>query len=140
MHATLPLLVDTDFPPLRRRRLETLQVNVGYVCNQTCLHCHVNAGPTRTEAMSAQTAAKVLEYFTACRATTIDLTGGAPELNANFRDLVRAVRARGARVIDRCNLTVLFEPGQEDLARFLADHEVALVASLPCYTMELVDR
>src|SRR5207237_4873133 len=82
----------------------------------------------------------VLEYFTACRATTIDLTGGAPELNANFRDLVRAVRARGARVIDRCNLTVLFEPGQEDLARFLADHEVAIVASLPCYTMELVDR
>ena len=140
MHATLPLLAATDFPPIRRQRLETLQVNLGYVCNQTCVHCHVNAGPTRTEAMSAQTAAQVLEYFTACGATTIDLTGGAPELNANFRDLVRAVRARGGRVIDRCNLTVLFEPGQEDLARFLADNEVAIVASLPCYTMELVDR
>ena len=140
MHATLPLLVDTDFPALRRARLETLQVNLGYVCNQTCVHCHVNAGPTRTEAMTAQTAAQVLEYFAASGATTLDLTGGAPELNANFRDLVLAVRARGGRVIDRCNLTVLFEPGQEDLARFLADHQVAIVASLPCYTMELVDR
>jgi len=140
MHATLPLLVDTDFPALRRARLETLQVNLGYVCNQTCVHCHVNAGPTRTEAMTAETAAQVLEYFAASGATTLDLTGGAPELNANFRDLVRAVRARGGRVIDRCNLTVLFEPGQEDLARFLADHQVAIVASLPCYTMELVDR
>ena len=140
MHATLPLLSATDFPPLRRKRLETLQVNVGYVCNQTCLHCHVNAGPTRTEAMTAQTAAQVLEYFDASGATTLDVTGGAPELNANFRELVRAVRARGGKVIDRCNLTVLFEAGQEDLAGFLAGHEVAIVASLPCYTMELVDR
>src|SRR5438477_1919589 len=111
MHATLPLLVDTDFPPLRRRRLETLQVNVGYVCNQTCLHCHVNAGPNRTESMSAQTAAQVLEYLAASGATTLDLTGGAPELNPGFRHLVRSARSLGARVIDRCNLTVLFEPG-----------------------------
>ncbi|HUQ29663.1 MAG TPA: arsenosugar biosynthesis radical SAM (seleno)protein ArsS [Usitatibacter sp.] len=140
MHATLPLLSDTDFPPLKRARIETLQVNMGYVCNQACLHCHVNAGPTRTEAMTAQTAAQVLEYFIASGCTTLDLTGGAPELNTNFRGLVRAVRERGGRVIDRCNLTVLYEPGQEDLARFLADHEVAIVASLPCYTMELVDR
>jgi radical SAM/Cys-rich protein len=140
MHATLPLLAETDFPPLKRARLETLQVNLGYVCNQTCLHCHVNAGPTRTEAMTPQTAAQVLEYFVASGCTTLDLTGGAPELNANFRGLVRAVRGRGGKVIDRCNLTVLFEPGQEDLARFLADQEVAIVASLPCYTMELVDR
>jgi radical SAM/Cys-rich protein len=140
MHATLPLLVDTDFPPLRRARLETLQVNLGYVCNQACVHCHVNAGPTRTEAMTAQTAAQVLEYFAASGASTLDLTGGAPELNASFRDLVRGARAHGGRVIDRCNLTVFFEPGQEDLARFLAAHQVAIVASLPCYTMELVDR
>jgi radical SAM/Cys-rich protein len=140
MHATLPLLVATDFPPIRRKRLETLQVNLGYVCNQTCVHCHVNAGPTRTEAMTRETADEVLEYLAACGATTIDLTGGAPELNANFRHLVRAARARGVNVIDRCNLTVLFEPGQNDLARFLADHEVAIVASLPCYTEELVDR
>ena len=140
MHATLPLLVDTDFPPLRRRRLETLQVNVGYVCNQTCLHCHVNAGPTRTESMSAETAARVLEYLEASGATTLDITGGAPELNPNFTALVRGARSKGVRVIDRCNLTVLHQPGQEGLARFLADNRVDIVASLPCYTQELVDR
>ncbi|MGZ5066617.1 MAG: arsenosugar biosynthesis radical SAM (seleno)protein ArsS [Usitatibacter sp.] len=140
MHATLPLLVDTDFPPLSRRRLETVQVNVGYVCNQTCLHCHVNAGPTRTESMTRETADQVLEYLAASGAAALDLTGGAPELNPHFRRLVLGARALGARVIDRCNLTVLFEPGQEDLAQFLADHRVEIVASLPCYTPELVDR
>jgi len=140
MHATLQLLADTDFPPLARRRLETLQVNVGYLCNQSCLHCHVNAGPTRTEAMTRETADQVLQYLAASGATTLDLTGGAPELNAHFRHLVTGARALGARVIDRCNLTVLFEPGQEDLAQFLADQRVAIVASLPCYTPELVDR
>ena len=140
MHATLPLLVDTDFPPIRRRRLETLQVNVGYVCNQTCVHCHVNAGPTRTEAMTAETAARVLDYLAASGASTLDITGGAPELNAQFASLVRGARELGRRVIDRCNLTVMHEPGQEGLARFLADHRVEIVASLPCYTRELVDR
>jgi radical SAM/Cys-rich protein len=140
MHATLPLLAATDFPPIRRRRLETLQVNLGYVCNQTCLHCHVNAGPTRKEAMSAQTAALVLRYLEASGASALDLTGGAPELNANFRTMVVEARRRGARVIDRCNLTILFEPGQEDLAEFLAAQGVEIVASLPCYTAELVDR
>jgi radical SAM/Cys-rich protein len=140
MHATLPLLVETDFPPLRRNAVDTVQVNVGYVCNQSCLHCHVNAGPTRTEAMNAQTAAQVLAYLEASGASTLDITGGAPELNASFRDLVRGARRLGAAVIDRCNLTVLFEPGQEDLAQFLADQRVAIVASLPCYTEELVDR
>ena len=140
MHATLPLLAATDFPPLARRRLETLQVNVGYACNQTCLHCHVNAGPTRTEAMTRETADQVLEYLAASGATTLDLTGGAPELNPHFRHLVRQARALGARVIDRCNLTILFEPGHEDLAGFLADQGVDIVASLPCYTPELVDR
>ncbi|HYC36795.1 MAG TPA: arsenosugar biosynthesis radical SAM (seleno)protein ArsS [Usitatibacter sp.] len=140
MHATLPLLAATDFPPIRRRALETLQVNLGYVCNQTCLHCHVNAGPKRTEAMDATTAALVLRYLGASGATALDLTGGAPELNANFRTMVREARALGARVIDRCNLTVLFEPGQADLGAFLAGHGVQVVASLPCYTAELVDR
>jgi radical SAM/Cys-rich protein len=140
MHATLPLLADTDFPPLRRRKLDTLQVNLGYVCNQTCLHCHVNAGPTRTESMARPTMEQVLEYLAASGATTIDLTGGAPELNPHFRDLVRSARAQGARVIDRCNLTVLFEPGQDGLAEFLAGERVEIVASLPCYTPELVDR
>jgi radical SAM/Cys-rich protein len=140
MHATLPLLADTDFPALRRRSLETLQVNLGYACNQTCLHCHVNAGPTRTETMTRETAGQVLEYLAASGAATLDLTGGAPELNLHFRDIVRAARALGARVIDRCNLTIVFEPGQEGLAEFLAAERVEIVASLPCYTPELVDR
>jgi radical SAM/Cys-rich protein len=140
MHATLKLLVETDFPPLARRRVETLQVNVGYKCNQTCLHCHVNAGPTRTESMSRETADQVLQYLAASGATTLDLTGGAPELNPHFRHLVMGARSLGARVIDRCNLTVLSEDGHEDLAHFLADQGVDIVASLPCYTPELVDR
>jgi radical SAM/Cys-rich protein len=140
MHATLKLLADTDFPPLARRRLETLQVNVGYVCNQSCLHCHVNAGPTRTETMSREVADQVLSYLAASGAATLDITGGAPELNPHFRHLVRGARKLGARVIDRCNLTVLYQPGQEDLAEFLAAERVDIVASLPCYTPELVDK
>ena len=140
MHATLPLLTKTDFPPIRRRRLETVQVNLGYVCNQTCLHCHVNAGPTRTESMDRETVDQVLGFLAANGAKAIDLTGGAPELNPHFRYLVARARSLGAKVIDRCNLTILFEEGQEDLAPFLADHQVEIVASLPCYTEELVDR
>ncbi|MBK7659973.1 MAG: arsenosugar biosynthesis radical SAM protein ArsS [Betaproteobacteria bacterium] len=140
MHATLPLLTKTDFPPIRRRRLETVQVNLGYVCNQSCLHCHVNAGPSRTESMDRETVDQVLGFLAANGAKAIDLTGGAPELNPHFRYLVARARALGARVIDRCNLTILFEEGQEDLAPFLADHQVEIVASLPCYTEELVDR
>ena len=140
MHATLPLLVDTNFPPIARRRLETVQVNVGYVCNQSCLHCHVNAGPTRTESMTRETADDVLSYLAASGAGTLDITGGAPELNPNFRHLVLGARMRGVKVMDRCNLTVLLEPGQEDTAEFLAANRVEIVASLPCYTEELVDR
>jgi len=140
MHATLPLLANTHFPAIRRRRTDTLQVNVGYVCNQTCVHCHVNAGPTRTETMTRETALQVLQYLDACGATTMDVTGGAPELCAQFRMLVTEARLRGVHVIDRCNLTILHQPGQEDIAAFLAAHGVAIVASLPCYTMELVDR
>jgi radical SAM/Cys-rich protein len=140
MHATLPLLTQTDFPPIRRRRLETVQVNLGYVCNQTCLHCHVNAGPNRKESMDRATVDQVLEYLAASRAKAVDLTGGAPELNPHFRHLVAGARSLGVKVIDRCNLTILFEPGQEDLAEFLAAHQVEVVASLPCYTEELVDR
>jgi radical SAM/Cys-rich protein len=140
MRATLPLLLDTDFPPVSRRRLETVQVNLGYVCNQACLHCHVNAGPTRTESMSGETVEQVLAFLAASGAGTLDLTGGAPELNPHFRPLVARARALGARVIDRCNLTILEEPGQEDLGGFLAASQVEVVASLPCYTEELVDR
>jgi radical SAM/Cys-rich protein len=140
MHATLPLLAATDFPPITRRALEALQVNVGYVCNQTCLHCHVNAGPKRTESMSRETVDQVIGYLAASGASTLDITGGAPELNPHFRHLVTSARSRGARVIDRCNLTILSEPGHEDLAQFLAAQQVDIVASLPCYTPELVDR
>lgn len=140
MHATLPLLLNTDFPPLRRRRLDTLQVNLGYRCNQRCVHCHVNAGPHRTEAMDAETADLVLQVLRQRRIRTLDLTGGAPELNPQFRRLAAAARALGVQVIDRCNLTVMFEPGQEDLAEFLAAHRIAVTASLPCYSAANVDR
>ncbi len=140
MHATLPLLEVSDFPALRRERLETLQVNLGYKCNQTCVHCHVNAGPTRTEQMDRETMQTVLRYLEASGVGTLDITGGAPELNPHFRELVERGRALGAHVIDRCNLTILEEPGQEGLAEFLADQRVEIVASLPCYTEELVDR
>ncbi len=140
MHATLPLLEATGFPGVRRGRLETLQVNLGYRCNQSCVHCHVNAGPKRTEQMDWATIAVVLEFLAASGVATLDVTGGAPELNPNFRHLVRRARALGVRVIDRCNLTILEEPGHEDLAQFLAEQGVEIVASLPCYTQELVDR
>ena len=140
MHATLPLLKATDFPPLRRRVVETLQVNLGYTCNQTCVHCHVNAGPNRREQMDGATVDLVLDVAVAKDIGTLDLTGGAPELNPHFRTLVQRARERGIRVIDRCNLTILFEPGQEDLAGFLAAQEVEIVASLPCYLEDNVDR
>jgi radical SAM/Cys-rich protein len=140
VHATLPLLKVTDFPPLRRRSIDTLQVNLGYRCNQSCLHCHVNAGPNRTEQMDAGTVDLVLEVMRARRISTLDLTGGAPELNEHFRRLVTAARALGITVIDRCNLTILEEPGQEDLADFLSRERVQVVASLPCYSQANVDR
>ena len=140
MHPTLPLLAKTDFPLLRRARLETLQVNLGYRCNQSCLHCHVNAGPNRTEMMDGETVDLVLEVLRTRRLKALDLTGGAPELNVHFRRLVRSARALGVNVIDRCNLTILSEPGQEDLAQFLAQERVEIVASLPCYSAANVDR
>src|SRR5512133_1924647 len=112
MRDTLPLLEKIPFPALRRGRLETLQVNLGYRCNQSCLHCHVNAGPARKEEMSRETIDALLGFIAASpEVTTLDLTGGAPELNPHFRDLVVAARARGLKVIDRCNLTILEEPG-----------------------------
>jgi radical SAM/Cys-rich protein len=133
MRDSLPLLVNSDFPPLRRSRLDTLQINVGYRCNQSCLHCHVNAGPTRKEEMQADVAKAIVRYLDESEVSTLDITGGAPEMNAHFRYLVREARARDLRVIDRCNLTILEEPGQEDLAEFLAEQGVEVVASMPCY-------
>lgn len=140
MHATLPLLQHSDFPPLSRSRVQTLQANLGYRCNQACLHCHVNAGPNRTESMSTETMSLLLAALEAGGIETLDLTGGAPEIHPHFRWLVAQARAMGVRVIDRCNLTILEEPGQEDLAEFLAHHEVEVVASLPCYLEANVDR
>jgi len=139
MRDPLPMLVNTDFPPLRRGRLDTLQINVGYRCNQSCLHCHVNAGPTRKEVMPAEVAEVIVRYLDASEVSTLDITGGAPEMNGQFRYLVAEARARGVRVIDRCNLTILEEPGQEDLGEFLAAHAVEVVASMPCYLEENVN-
>lgn len=143
MHATLPLLTKTDFPAMRRREVQTLQVNLGYLCNQTCVHCHVNAGPTRTEQMTRATVDLVLDVLGvpgAGRIKTLDLTGGAPEMNPHFRYLVAAARELGVEVIDRCNLTILEQPGYQTLPEFLASHEVQIVASLPCYSEDNVDR
>jgi radical SAM/Cys-rich protein len=128
------------FPALARRRLAILQLNLGYKCNQSCLHCHVNAGPSRTEMMSRETIGDALAFLGVSGIRTLDLTGGAPELHPHFRELVERARELGVRVIDRCNLTILEEPGHEDLADFLAAQRVEITASLPCYTEELVDR
>ncbi|MDH3712304.1 MAG: arsenosugar biosynthesis radical SAM protein ArsS [Gammaproteobacteria bacterium] len=139
MHATLPRLIESDFPAIRRAGLEVLQINLGYRCNQACLHCHVNASPYRKEAMSRATAEQVVEFMQARGVGTVDLTGGAPELNAQFRYLVDAAVGAGVHVIDRCNLTVLQEPGQEELGEYLAARGVHVIASLPCYMEENVD-
>lgn len=140
MHATLPLLKSTDFPPLKRRALKTLQVNLGYRCNQTCVHCHVNAGPTRREMMDEATSELVIQVLRECKIGTLDLTGGAPELHPAFLTLVEAATQLGVTVMDRCNLTILFEPGQEGLAQFLATRRVNVIASLPCYSSKNVDQ
>ena len=134
------VLREHALPPLRRERVSTLQVNVGKLCNLACHHCHVDAGPKRTEIMPRPVAERVMQLFRESPGvTTLDLTGGAPELNPSFRYLVREARRLGREVIDRCNLAVLFENGMEDLGEFLAESRVHVVASLPCYTMKNVD-
>jgi radical SAM/Cys-rich protein len=140
MRDTWPLLESIPFPAIRRGRLDTLQVNLGYRCNQSCIHCHVNAGPNRTEEMDAETVDLVLSFLERRRIATLDVTGGAPELNRHFRRLVTAARDMSVRVMDRCNLTILEVPGQEDLAAFLAAQQVEIIASMPCYLLENVDR
>lgn len=140
MHDTKPLLIDSDFPALFRKPLQVLQINLGYLCNLSCVHCHVNAGPKRTEMMSRETVDQVLALAEAANIRTLDLTGGAPEMHADFRYLVRTARDRGIEVIDRCNLTILEEPAYTDLAEFLAAQQVNIVASLPCYLQENVDK
>jgi len=139
MRDMLPLLDKIPFPALHRSQLDTLQINVGYRCNQTCFHCHVNAGPNRTEEMAADVAELVLAFIERRGIKTLDITGGAPELNANFRRMVTGARALGVKVMDRCNLTILEQPGQEDLAEFLAANRVEVVASMPCYLEDNVE-
>ncbi len=140
MRDTLPQLDKIAFPAIRRGKLNTLQVNVGYRCNQSCFHCHVNASPNRTEEMTADVAELVLDFVERRRIGTLDITGGAPELNANFRRLVTGARRLGAKVMDRCNLTILEQPGQQDLGEFLSEHRVEVVASMPCYLADNVER
>ncbi|MEJ2621441.1 MAG: arsenosugar biosynthesis radical SAM protein ArsS [Candidatus Thiodiazotropha sp.] len=137
---TAHLLQPTTFPRIQRQRLETLQVNLGFLCNLSCVHCHVNAGPKRTEMMSRETVDEVLGFLHRQGLKRLDLTGGAPEMNPHFRYLVAQARAMGVQVIERSNLVILQEEGYEDLAEFLAEHQVEVVASLPCYLEENVDQ
>lgn len=139
MRDTRPLLLRNDFPRLRRERLDTLQLNLGYLCNIACLHCHVAAGPTRKELMDRQTMETALAVAERHRIGTLDLTGGSPEMNPEFRWLVGEARARGIKVMDRLNPTILCEPGYEWVGEFLARHDVEVVASLPCYSKANVD-
>lgn len=139
MKDTFDLLVNTNFPKIKRSALDTLQVNLGYLCNQQCLHCHVDASPRRTEIMSVDTINDVLNFIEKKNIKTLDLTGGAPEMNPNFTLLVKRAKDLGVHVIDRCNLTILLESGFENMASFLAENEVEVVASMPCYLEENVD-
>ncbi len=140
MHETLPYLEPTDFPAINRTALEVLQVNLGYLCNLSCTHCHVNAGPKRTELMDKATVDLILEFIRRENIHTLDLTGGAPEMNPHFKYLVEQARAMAVTVIDRCNLVILQEPGYGGLAKFLADNQVEIIASLPCYLEDNVDK
>jgi radical SAM/Cys-rich protein len=139
MHDTLPLLLNSGFPEIHRGQLETIQVNLGYRCNQRCLHCHVNAGPNRREMMSRENVELLLTTLKNSSATTLDITGGAPEMHPDFMYLVEQATGAGVQVIDRCNLTILNEPGYEEMAGFLAQHRVEVVASMPCYLEQNVD-
>jgi radical SAM/Cys-rich protein len=125
---------------LRRRAVDVLQVNMGRYCNLACIHCHVESGPTRREMMSRQNVEAVLGFFARSGIPTMDITGGAPELHPDFDHLVAAARELGRHVMDRCNLTVIFEPGKQYLPEFFKRHEVELVCSLPCYSKENVDK
>lgn len=134
-----PLLIKTNFPSVERERLRTLQVNLGYLCNLSCTHCHVNAGPKRTELLSLENIQLILRLLQTHSIECLDLTGGAPEMNPHFRTLVEGARKLKVQVIDRCNLSILQQPGYESMAKFLADNNVTVVASLPCYLEENVN-
>ena len=137
---SLPFLKNSDFPAITRNKLEILQVNLGYLCNLSCTHCHVNAGPKRTELMDRATIDEILNFIDHHDVHTLDLTGGAPEMNPHFRYLVTQAANRGLKVIDRCNLVILLEEGFQEMAGFLAENRVEIVASLPCYLKDNVDK
>jgi|TARA_B100001996_G_scaffold121304_1_gene91688 radical SAM/Cys-rich protein len=139
MHNVYPLLEKSDFPNVFRDKLSTVQINLGYKCNQSCLHCHVNAGPKRKEQMNLKTINDVIKFIKKFKIKVVDLTGGAPELNKNFEYIVEQVKAINCHVIDRCNLTILLEKNKIGLANFLRKHEVEIIASLPCYEKDNVN-
>jgi len=139
MHEMLPHLSQLNFPLIERYDLDTVQINIGLKCNQQCVHCHVNSSPKRTEMMSTETIESVKLFLLEKKIKTLDITGGAPELHPEFKNLVLYAKDNDIHVIDRCNLTILSEPGMNDLAQFLAINEVEIVASLPCYELENVD-
>ena len=140
MHDVYPLLKHSDFPSIKRGNLDTVQVNLGYKCNQSCVHCHVNAGPNRKEEMSKLTIRDILKFIDKFKISNVDLTGGAPELNMNFRFFVRELKNRGCHIIDRCNLTIILEKSMSDLPDFFKENEVEIIASLPCYIKKNVDK
>lgn len=140
MHSTRPLLLPTNFPEINRNHLQILQINLGYLCNMSCTHCHVNAGPRRQEIMTHKTIDEIIDFLLREKLATVDLTGGAPEMNPHFRHLVQTLREHDVHVIDRCNLTVLEQDGYIDIAEFMAIHGVEITASLPCYIEDNVDR
>ena len=139
MHDVYPLLEKTNFPRIFREKLHTIQINLGYKCNQACIHCHVNAGPKRKEMMDIKTIDEIVEFIKRSNIKTIDLTGGAPELNDNFEYLVRKARDLGCHIIDRCNLTILLEPTKEHLMEFFKENNIEIIASLPCYEEDNVN-
>ena len=139
MHKIYPLIKNTNFPSIRRSCLKTIQVNLGYKCNQSCLHCHVNAGPKRKEMMNKKTIDNVIDFAINNNIETVDLTGGAPEINKYFKYMVKELRQHDIHIIDRCNLTILNEDGMEDLPSFFVKHKIEIIASLPCYIKKNVD-
>ncbi len=137
---TLPLLNKITFPVISRKRIDILQINLGYRCNQQCLHCHVNAGPNRNEEMSHEVVLQTLDFIQKYQIKMVDLTGGAPEMHPEFIFLIEALYELGVKIIDRCNLTILNEPNYEHLPELLAKNQVDVVASMPCYLEENVNK
>jgi radical SAM/Cys-rich protein len=137
---SLLLLKKITFPAIYRKQIDVLQINLGYRCNQQCLHCHVNAGPNRKEEMSHKVVQQTLDFIKKNKIKVVDLTGGAPEMHPEYGDILHSLYSLGVKIIDRCNLTILNEVGYESLAQKLADNAVEIVASLPCYLEENVNK